>query len=175
MHPNDAIDFNRKFLPALDVFAEQWLAGRETGRIKWHAANLLGLWYLIKKNLRADYYHCSPGYGCVTVDSLGRVYSCPEGESPASHHASGNNCLLGTLKTVTALKKHVTKTRCHSCESFPLCGGRCMWTDDPAFCRTSQHMIRLVQKHLARIDELYAEELDRPKHVLPGLGSEIMP
>jgi radical SAM protein with 4Fe4S-binding SPASM domain len=109
-----------------------------------------------------------------TVDSAGDVYSCPEGEGPEAHE-HWHDCRLGNIAGGPQTKAHRRKARCSSCPEFGLCGGRCIWSDDDAFCLTTRHAIRLVREHAADIAGLFpGGQLDG--HLLSAvLNSEIVP
>jgi len=171
---DELLPFAARYEHSADSLIEWWLSELSACPRRFAIDNFLALWFLMRKGLQTSYYHCSPGVDCVTIDSRGAVFSCPEGESPETHQVV-NECLMGNVKDELGILRHKPKTRCLQCADMPWCGGRCIWSDHDGYCKIAKVTIRLVKERLDRIDRHFPMELGRPHWVLPGLASEIVP
>jgi radical SAM protein with 4Fe4S-binding SPASM domain len=170
----DSVDFAKIFKYQFNELVDKWLTEYATGQINWLPDNVLGIWYHLHHNIRKNYYHCSPGVGCITIDSYGNVFSCPEGETPESHSVI-NDCKLGHISEGLCKKKHDLKARCTVCELLWICGGRCMWTDNESYCDIVKAAFDTVSGYKADIENLVLNGRISEADFYPSLYSEVVP
>lgn len=170
----EAVNFAKSFQYQFPKLVDKWLTLYTKGSISWLSDNVLGIWHHLHNKIKKDYYHCSPGVGCLTIDSNGNIYSCPEGETPESHSVI-NDCNLGNISDGLNRKKHELKARCSDCDLLWLCGGRCMWTDNESYCDIVRTAIETVKKHETDVEGLVLDKRILMEDFYPSHYSEVVP
>ncbi|MFX0142245.1 MAG: radical SAM protein [Candidatus Hodarchaeota archaeon] len=108
--------------------------------------------YYIKND--STYFYCSPGYYCLTIDTSGNIFSCPEG-TYHSKHFEAINCYMGNIKdTQFSPKIHERKKICKDCDIFHICMGRCIWTNEKMYCEATRFLVNQLRKNKNLIEKL---------------------
>ncbi len=145
--------FFRGYSRDLAEALETWLA-HDPPRF-FNAIPFVGVYSFIRTEfLRRDgnsYYHCGPGRTMIAIDPDGVIHSCPEGVSRSGRDGGPSDVLGRVTDGRFPQRAHEPKPMCLRCDVRHLCGGRCIWTYDPMFCRATRLLIRLVRTHEAPI------------------------
>lgn len=165
-------DFTARYRAGLPALIDRWEARAATGRIV-NLVPLVGVFHALfrARQPAVPYYYCSPGRGAVTIDTEGRIFSCPEGT------ARGDGCdHMGSLHDALPfpLRQHPPRPECSACEDHRICGGRCIWTSGEPYCSCTRALIQAVKANAARMRRhISAHRLDAWLDLI--LSTEVIP
>ena len=146
------------YIPDLNRLAKFWVGQMEKKRSVLRLYPLIGIANSFLSNENKSLLRCGCGWINYSIQTDGFIVPCPSMWGIKNfylNHISKANPLK--------LKKTLLKAPCTQCETFNVCGGRCLyanvtkrWSEDAyaSVCNTVRGLINAVRQELPRINKL---------------------
>ncbi len=170
-----------KYIPGLQALADVWIRTIEQEKIVPHWYPFIGI---IRDLITEEdsLLRCGSGHSNYTIQTDGTIIPCPIMLGIQDYYLGHiRDTSPPDIPTVV-----IPSERCHTCDIFPICGGRCLYSAvmNPwpiegmeEICFTVRSYISILQGILFRINKLIEEEsLDSDAFMYERFnGCEIIP
>ncbi len=160
-------DYNRRhfkswseknYIPGLNQLVRFWVNRMEKNRVVHKLYPLLGITKSLLNDERENLLRCGGGWINYAIQTDGNIIPCPTMWGMKDYY-------LGNIRDADPmrLRRLSVNEPCTSCETYGLCGGRCLyanitqrWSKDAyaEVCNTVHGLMTAIEQQLPRIKEL---------------------